>query len=82
MSYANNVETLLSATISQGEHCFQEYIGMGLLIDAVYENGAFRPLALGDLRLAEGQRVRLIVKASIEENEDVLSLAAKVYEGL
>lgn len=55
---------------------------MGQPIDAVYEKGAFRPLASDDLRLAEGQRVRLIVEASIEDDEDVLSLAARVYEGL
>jgi predicted DNA-binding antitoxin AbrB/MazE fold protein len=55
---------------------------MGQPIDAVYEKGAFRPLASEDLRLAEGQRVRLIVDASIEDDEDVLSLAARVYEGL
>ena len=55
---------------------------MGRPIDAVYEKGAFRPLDSRDLRLAEGQKVRLIVDASIEVDEDPLSLAAKVYEGL
>lgn len=51
-------------------------------IDAVYERGAFRPLASEGLRLAEGQRVRLIVDVSLSDDEDPLSLAAKVYEGL
>jgi len=55
---------------------------MGQPIDAVYEKGAFRPLASEGLRLAEGQRVRLFVEASIEEDGDILGLAAKVYEGL
>ncbi len=51
-------------------------------IDAIYEKGAFRPLASEDLRLAEGQRVRLIVEPSLSEDGDPISLAAKVYEGL
>jgi predicted DNA-binding antitoxin AbrB/MazE fold protein len=55
---------------------------MGRPIDAVYEKGAFRPLAGDEVRLAEGQRVRLIVEASLSEDEDPLGLAAKVYEGL
>ncbi len=55
---------------------------MGQAIEAVYEKGAFRPLSSEDLRLAEGQRVRLIVEESLKEDDNPLSLAAKVYEGL
>jgi len=51
-------------------------------MDAVYENGAVRPLAAEDLQLGEGQRVRLIIDVYLSKDEDPLSLAAKVYEGL
>ena len=43
---------------------------MGQPIEAVYEKGAFRPLASEDLRLAEGKRVRLLVEESLKEDED------------
>ena len=48
--------------------------------DAVYENGLFRPLAPTPEGLSEGQRVRLVVEAKTPD--DILALAAKVYEGL
>ncbi len=47
--------------------------------EAVYENGVFRPLAAPP-NVAEGQRVRLTVEPGPQQ--DVLELAAKVYEGL
>ncbi|MFH1116983.1 MAG: antitoxin family protein [Pseudomonadota bacterium] len=51
-------------------------------IEAVYEHGNFRPIALPqDMNLMEGQKVRLVVEP-IEKPDDILSLAAKVYEGL
>lgn len=39
------------------------------------------PLAPADLKLAEGQKVRLVVEP-IAEADHVLALAAQVYEGL
>jgi predicted DNA-binding antitoxin AbrB/MazE fold protein len=53
---------------------------MTQICEAVYENGTFRlvsPLAPG---LAEGQHVRLVVET--ETPEDILALAAQVYDGL
>ncbi len=47
--------------------------------EALFENGVFRPLHLPQ-PISEGQHVRLIVEAA--ELEDVLELAARVYEGL
>ena len=50
-------------------------------IEAVYENGGFRPITPVDMNLAEGQKVRLVVEP-VEKPDDILSLAAQVYEGL
>lgn len=49
--------------------------------EAVFENGAFRPLTPLPASLREGQRVRLEVKME-EESNRVLDLASAVYEGL
>jgi len=50
-------------------------------ISAVYENGVFRPLERP--RLPDGQQVQLTVEMPIEAaGEDLLELAASVYEGL
>lgn len=50
-------------------------------IEAVYEHGSFRPVVPADLELAEGQKVRLVVEP-IEDPDEVLALARRVYEGL
>jgi predicted DNA-binding antitoxin AbrB/MazE fold protein len=50
-------------------------------VEAVYEQGAFRLVAPVDLKLAEGQKVRLVVEP-IEKPDDILALAARVYEEL
>ena len=50
-------------------------------IEAVYEHGGFRPIAPVDMNLTEGQKVRLVVEP-IEKPDDILALAAQVYEGL
>ncbi len=50
-------------------------------VEAVYEHGSFRLVAPADLKLAEGQKVRLVVE-TIEKPDDILALAAQVYEGL
>ena len=34
-------------------------------IEAIYEDGGFRPVAPADLKLAEGQKVRLVALLSI-----------------
>ena len=47
--------------------------------EAIFQNGTFRPVQPIMAALAEGQHVRLVVE--VEEN-NVLSLATGVYEGL
>jgi predicted DNA-binding antitoxin AbrB/MazE fold protein len=51
-------------------------------IDAVFENGSFRPLDNHSLPFSQGQRVKLIVETSFDPQEDLIELAAQVYEGL
>jgi len=50
------------------------------IIEAVFENGTFRPLEPGPVPLASGQRVRLTVEA--DPSAAILESAAQVYEGL
>jgi predicted DNA-binding antitoxin AbrB/MazE fold protein len=53
-------------------------------VDAIYENGAFRPVGDVKIPLPDGTRIRLSVEpveqATTEDN--VLELAAMVYVGL
>ncbi|HEY9853157.1 MAG TPA: antitoxin family protein [Leptolyngbyaceae cyanobacterium] len=50
-------------------------------IEAIYEKGVFRPLTKPEI--AEGQSVKLIVETASKLNPDeMLKLAAQVYEGL
>ena len=52
-------------------------------LDAVYENGTFRPTGDADIALPDGARVRLTVEPILPNVEEcVLDLAAKVYAGL
>lgn len=51
-------------------------------VDAIYENGTFRPVG-ADIPLPDGTRVRLSVELlDAPQNGDVLDLAANVYAGL
>ncbi len=50
-------------------------------IEAVYEDGSFHPIAPVEMTFTEGQKVRLVIEP-IEKPEDILELAAQVYEGL
>ncbi len=50
------------------------------LIDAVYENGAFRPIHPSRISIAAGQQVCIAVDD--KEESDVLKLAISVYDGL
>jgi predicted DNA-binding antitoxin AbrB/MazE fold protein len=50
-------------------------------IEAIYEQGGFRVVDPGKLKLNEGQKVRLLVEP-IKEPEDILGLATRVYDGL
>ena len=49
-------------------------------IDAIYENGSFRPVRREPLAIAEGQRVRITVDD--EGDPEALRLAMSVYNGL
>lgn len=49
------------------------------ICEAVFQNGAFRPVQPITTNLVEGQHVRLVVEM---EDNDILSLATGVYEGL
>ncbi len=54
---------------------------MKQVLDAVYENGIFRPLKRPEI--SDGQQVRLIVETPSElDSEDLIELAAQVYQGL
>ncbi len=54
---------------------------MSQTLQAVFENGGFRLLESPTVPLPEGQRVRLIVEPDAAP-DDVLALAAQVYDGL
>ena len=54
---------------------------IGQTCEAVFEQGIFRVLLPRDIAIPEGQRVRLVVEA-VEPPEDILELAAHVYDGL
>ena len=49
-------------------------------IDAIYENGAFRPVQRDAVTIADGQRVRITVDDECEP--EALRLATTVYDGL
>jgi len=49
-------------------------------IDAIYENGTFRPLERDAVSIPDGQRVRLTVEDECEP--EALRLAMNVYHGL
>ncbi len=49
-------------------------------IDAIYENGTFRPIQRDAVAVADGQRVRITVDDEWEPES--LRLAVSVYDGL
>ena len=49
-------------------------------IDAIYENGIFRPIPCQRLAITEGKRVRITVDD--EGDPEALRLAVSVYDGL
>jgi len=51
-------------------------------LDAVFRDGSFKPLNNGSLPFAEGQRVKLTVETLAETQDDLIELAAQVYDGL
>ncbi len=54
---------------------------MQQILDAIYENGVFRPLK--PLEMSEGQQVRLVIESGAAlKPDEMLKLAAQVYQGL
>jgi predicted DNA-binding antitoxin AbrB/MazE fold protein len=53
---------------------------MHQIIEAIYENGAFKPVEPDKISITEGQRVRLVL--ADKELPESLRLALQVYEGL
>jgi predicted DNA-binding antitoxin AbrB/MazE fold protein len=53
---------------------------MSKVIDAIFENGVFKPVTSPDI--PEHKRVTLIIEDQHEASHDILSLATKVYSGL
>jgi predicted DNA-binding antitoxin AbrB/MazE fold protein len=51
-------------------------------LEAVFEDGSFKPVDNGALPFSEGQRVKLTVEVPAETQDDLLGLAGQVYEGL
>jgi len=50
-------------------------------VDAIFQNGVFKPVSPPELR--EGERVRLTIERQAQATpEDILTLASRVYEGL
>lgn len=49
-------------------------------IDAIYENGTFRPLKPQAVEIPEGRQVRITVDDEIDP--EALRLATRVYDGL
>lgn len=51
-------------------------------VEAVFENGIFKVLEPSLLHLSEGQKVKLVVEEAKLSADEILALAARVYEGL
>lgn len=51
-------------------------------IEAVYQNGIFRPLKPVSPEFSEGETVRLTVTDKKLSPDEMLALASQVYEGL
>ena len=60
----------------------KEAIFVTQTLDAVFKDGSFKPLNNGSLPFAEGQRVKLTVETPAETQDDLIELAAQVYDGL
>lgn len=50
-------------------------------VEAIYQNGTFRPIEPSEIPLQDGQSVRLTIE-SPDEARNILELAGNVYAGL
>ncbi|MBA2735987.1 MAG: antitoxin family protein [Pyrinomonadaceae bacterium] len=55
---------------------------MAQTIEAIYQNGMFKPLKPVSEKLLEGETVELVIKDKKLLPEEMLELAGQVYEGL
>ena len=51
-------------------------------IEAVYQNGMFRPLSPVSEEISEGKKVEITIDDKKLSPEEMLELASQVYEGL
>lgn len=51
-------------------------------IEAIYQNGMFKPLTPVSEEIEEGEKVEITIKDKSLSPEEMLELAGKVYEGL
>jgi predicted DNA-binding antitoxin AbrB/MazE fold protein len=51
-------------------------------IEAVYQNGMFKPLNPISEKIAEGETVEIIIKDKSLSPDEMLKLAERVYDGL
>ena len=51
-------------------------------IEAVYQNGMFKPLKPLSEEIEEGEKVKLVVETEDEEINPIMKLAENFYEGL
>ena len=51
-------------------------------IEAIYQNGIFKPLNPVSEEIAEGETVEIIIKDKRLSPDEMLKLAGQVYEGL
>lgn len=83
MVLSNRVESAYDTAFkgSLNERSTEEVGSMPEVIEAIYEQGVFKPLQ--ELEIREGQHVRLVVETGEgTTSEEMLALAAQVYEGL
>ena len=51
-------------------------------IEAIYQNGMFKPLKPLSEEIEEGEKVKLVVETENEEINPIMKLAENFYEGL
>ena len=51
-------------------------------IEAIYQNGIFKPITPVSENLEEGKKVKLVVESETEEVNPIMKLAENFYEGL
>lgn len=51
-------------------------------LEAIFKDGGFKPVDSGSLPFSEGQRVKLTVEVPSDNEDNLVELAGRVYEGL